>query len=67
LATLSNVRDFEQQAILGTLAKSHDIRAKQYPVHRFQRGDITHLYYTETSTLQLNETGDKIEDVKFAE
>jgi nitrogen fixation NifU-like protein len=62
--TLSNVRDLYQQVILEHYKKPRH-KGKTTPVHRYQRGHNPSCGDTIELTLQLNETGDKIEDVKF--
>lgn len=62
--TLSNVRDLYQQVILEHYKKPRH-KGKTTPVHRQQRGHNPSCGDTIELTLQLNETGDKIEDVKF--
>ncbi len=62
--TLSNVRDLYQQVILEHYKKPRH-KGKTTPVHRQQRGHNPSCGDTIELTLQLNETGDAIEDVKF--
>lgn len=62
--TLSNVRDLYQQVILEHYKKPRH-KGKTTPVHRHQRGHNPSCGDTIELTLQLNETGDAIEDVKF--
>lgn len=62
--TLSNVRDLYQQVILEHYKKPRH-KGKTTPVHRSQRGHNPSCGDTIELTLQLNETGDRIEDVKF--
>jgi len=62
--TLSNVRDLYQQVILEHYKKPRH-KGKTAPVHRYQKGHNPSCGDTIELTLQLNETGDRIEDVKF--
>jgi len=62
--TLSNVRDLYQQVILEHYKKPRH-KGKTAPVHRYQKGHNPSCGDTIELTLQLNETGDSIEDVKF--
>lgn len=62
--TLSNVRDLYQQVILEHYKKPRH-KGKTTPVHRFQRGHNPSCGDTIELTVQLNDTGDRIEDVKF--
>ncbi|MBV8885750.1 MAG: SUF system NifU family Fe-S cluster assembly protein [Chroococcidiopsidaceae cyanobacterium CP_BM_RX_35] len=62
--TLSNVRDLYQQVILEHYKKPKH-KGKTTPVHRYQKGHNPSCGDTIELTLQLNETGDTIEDVKF--
>jgi nitrogen fixation NifU-like protein len=61
---LSNVRDLYQQVILEHYKKPRH-KGKTTPVHRFQRGHNPSCGDTIELTVQLNDTGDRIEDVKF--
>jgi nitrogen fixation NifU-like protein len=61
---LSNVRDLYQQVILEHYKKPRH-KGKTAPVHRYQKGHNPSCGDTIELTLQLNETGDRIEDVKF--
>ena len=62
--TLSNVRDLYQQVILEHYKKPRH-KGKTTPVHRYQKGHNPSCGDTIELTLQLNEAGDAIEDVKF--
>lgn len=62
--TLSNVRDLYQQVILEHYKKPKH-KGKTAPVHRQQRGHNPSCGDTIELTVQLNDTGDRIEDVKF--
>ncbi len=62
--TLSNVRDLYQQVILEHYKKPRH-KGKTDPVHRHQRGHNPSCGDTIELTVQLNDTGDRIEDVKF--
>ncbi len=62
--TLSNVRDLYQQVILEHYKKPKH-KGKTDPVHRQQRGHNPSCGDTIELTVQLNDTGDRIEDVKF--
>lgn len=62
--TLSNVRDLYQQVILEHYKKPKH-KGKTDPVHRQQRGHNPSCGDTIELTVQLSETGDRIEDVKF--
>jgi nitrogen fixation NifU-like protein len=62
--TLGNLRDLYQQVILEHYKKPKH-KGKTNPVHRYQRGHNPSCGDTIELTLQLNETGDRIEDVKF--
>jgi nitrogen fixation NifU-like protein len=61
---LSNVRDLYQQVILEHYKKPRH-KGKTSPVHRQQRGHNPSCGDTIELTLQLNDAGDIIEDVKF--
>lgn len=61
---LSNVRDLYQQVILEHYKKPRH-KGKTNPVHRYQRGHNPSCGDTIELTVQLNETGNAIEDVKF--
>ena len=61
---LSNVRDLYQQVILEHYKKPRH-KGQTSPVHRQQRGHNPSCGDTIELTVQLNETGDRIEDVKF--
>ncbi len=61
---LSNVRDLYQQVILEHYKKPRH-KGKTSPIHRQQRGHNPSCGDTIELTVQLNETGDRIEDVKF--
>lgn len=62
--TLSNVRDLYQQVILEHYKKPRH-KGKTNPVHRHQRGHNPSCGDTIELTVQLNASGDVIEDVKF--
>ena len=62
--TLSNVRDLYQQVILEHYKKPRH-KGKTDPVHRHQRGHNPSCGDTIELTVQLNDAGDRIEDVKF--
>ncbi len=62
--TLGNLRDLYQQVILERYKKPKH-RGTTNPVHRQQRGHNPSCGDTIELTLQLNEAGDRIEDVKF--
>ena len=61
---LSNVRDLYQQVILEHYKKPRH-KGQTSPVHRQQRGHNPSCGDTIELTVQLNDTGDRIEDVKF--
>lgn len=61
---LSNVRDLYQQVILEHYKKPRH-KGKTNPVHRQQRGHNPSCGDTIELTVQLNDAGDTIEDVKF--
>ncbi|KJH71620.1 Fe-S cluster assembly sulfur transfer protein SufU [Aliterella atlantica] len=61
---LSNVRDLYQQVILEHYKKPRH-KGKTDPVHRQQKGHNPSCGDTIELTVQLNETGDTIQDVKF--
>ena len=61
---LSNVRDLYQQVILEHYKKPRH-KGQTSPIHRQQRGHNPSCGDTIELTVQLNETGDRIEDVKF--
>lgn len=61
---LSNVRDLYQQVILEHYKKPRH-KGKTDPVHRHQRGHNPSCGDTLELTVQLNDAGDTIEDVKF--
>lgn len=61
---LSNVRDLYQQVILEHYKKPRH-KGKTDPVHRQQRGHNPSCGDTIELTVQLNDAGDTIEDVKF--
>jgi nitrogen fixation protein NifU and related proteins len=63
--TLGNLRDLYQQVILERYKKPKH-RGITNPIHRQQRGHNPSCGDTIELTLQLNEAGDRIEDVKFA-
>lgn len=62
--SLGNLRDLYQQVILERYKKPR-YRGKTNPVHRSQRGHNPSCGDTIELTLQLNDAGDTIEDVKF--
>ncbi len=62
--TLANLRDLYQQVILERYKKPKH-RGVTTPVHRLQRGHNPSCGDTIELTVQLNEAGDRIEDVKF--
>ncbi|MCY7321729.1 MAG: SUF system NifU family Fe-S cluster assembly protein [Phormidesmis sp. CAN_BIN36] len=62
--TLANLRDLYQQVILERYKKPKH-RGVTSPVHRLQRGHNPSCGDTIELTVQLNEAGDQIEDVKF--
>jgi nitrogen fixation protein NifU and related proteins len=62
--TLGNLRDLYQQVILERYKKPKH-RGTTNPVHRQQRGHNPSCGDTIELTLQLNEAGDYIEDIKF--
>nr|WP_009634467.1 SUF system NifU family Fe-S cluster assembly protein [Synechocystis sp. PCC 7509] len=61
---LSNVRDLYQQVILEHYKKPRH-KGQTNPIHRQQRGHNPSCGDTIELTVQLNDTGDRIEDVKF--
>ena len=61
---LSNVRDLYQQVILEHYKKPRH-KGQTSPIHRQQRGHNPSCGDTIELTVQLNKTGDAIEDVKF--
>lgn len=61
---LSNVRDLYQQVILEHYKKPRH-KGQTNPIHRQQRGHNPSCGDTIELTVQLNDTGDAIEDVKF--
>jgi len=61
---LSNVRDLYQQVILEHYKKPRH-KGKTNPVHRHQRGHNPSCGDTIELTVQLNDAGNTIEDVKF--
>lgn len=61
---LSNVRDLYQQVILEHYKKPRH-KGKTDPVHRQQKGHNPSCGDTIELTVQLNDAGDTIEDVKF--
>jgi nitrogen fixation NifU-like protein len=62
--TLGNLRDLYQQVILEHYKKPRH-RGTANPVHRQQRGHNPSCGDTIELTIQLNETGEQIQDVKF--
>jgi nitrogen fixation protein NifU and related proteins len=62
--SLGNLRDLYQQVILERYKKPRH-RGTTSPVHRYQKGHNPSCGDTIELTLQLNESGDHIEDVKF--
>ncbi|MGB3613253.1 MAG: SUF system NifU family Fe-S cluster assembly protein [Elainellaceae cyanobacterium] len=61
---LDNLRDLYQQVILDRYKKPRH-RGKADPVHRYQKGHNPSCGDTIELTLQLSDTNDRIEDVKF--
>jgi len=61
---LDNLRDLYQQVILERYKKPRN-RGKADPIDRYQKGHNPSCGDTIELTLQLNESGDRIEDVKF--
>jgi nitrogen fixation NifU-like protein len=61
---LDNLRDLYQQVILERYKKPR-YRGKTDPVDRYQKGHNPSCGDTIELTLKLNQTGDRIEDVKF--
>ncbi len=64
MSSLGNLRDLYQQVILERYKKPRH-RGKTEPVHRHQKGHNPSCGDTIELTVQLNEAGDRIEDVKF--
>jgi nitrogen fixation NifU-like protein len=62
--TLGNLRDLYQQVILEHYKKPRH-KGKTNPVHRYQKGHNPSCGDTIELTLQLNDAGDGIKDVKF--
>lgn len=62
--SLENLRDLYQQVILERYKKPRH-RGKADPIDRYQKGHNPSCGDTIELTLTLNETGDRIEDVKF--
>jgi nitrogen fixation NifU-like protein len=62
--SLGNLRDLYQQVILERY-KTPRHKGRTNPVHRHQRGHNPSCGDTIELTVQLNEAGDRIEDVKF--
>jgi len=62
--TLGNLRDLYQQVILEHYKKPRH-KGKTNPVHRYQKGHNPSCGDTIELTLQLNDAGDTIVDVKF--
>lgn len=62
--SLGNLRDLYQQVILEHYKKPRN-RGRTNPVHRQQRGHNPSCGDTIELTVKLNETGERIEDVKF--
>ncbi|NJR51931.1 MAG: SUF system NifU family Fe-S cluster assembly protein [Leptolyngbyaceae cyanobacterium CSU_1_3] len=62
--TLGNLRDLYQQVILERYKKPKH-KGVTHPVHRQQRGHNPSCGDTIEITIQLSESGDRIEDVKF--
>jgi nitrogen fixation NifU-like protein len=62
--SLDNLRDLYQQVILERYKKPR-FKGKTDPVHRYQKGHNPSCGDTIELTLKLNESGDRIEDVKF--
>ncbi|EKQ67857.1 Modular FeS cluster scaffolding protein NifU [Leptolyngbyaceae cyanobacterium JSC-12] len=63
-SSLGNLRDLYQQVILERYKKPRH-RGKTEPVSRYQKGHNPSCGDTIELTVRLNETGDRIEDVKF--
>lgn len=61
---LGNLRDLYQQVILERYKKPRH-KGTTDPVHRYQKGHNPSCGDTIELTLQLNDVGDRIEDVKF--
>ncbi|QIZ71694.1 Fe-S cluster assembly sulfur transfer protein SufU [Oxynema aestuarii] len=62
--TLGNLRDLYQQVILDRYKNPRN-RGQTDPIHRQQRGHNPSCGDTIELTVQLDETGDRIADVKF--
>lgn len=62
--TLGNLRDLYQQVILEHYKKPRH-KGKTNPIDRYQKGHNPSCGDTIELTLQLDATGDRIEDVKF--
>lgn len=62
--TLGNLRDLYQQVILEHYKKPRH-KGKTNPVHRYQKGHNPSCGDTIELTLRLNETDNRIEEVKF--
>ena len=62
--SLENLRDLYQQVILERYKKPRN-RGRTTPVHRFQKGHNPSCGDTIELTLKLNDSGDRIEEVKF--
>lgn len=62
--SLDNLRDLYQQVILERYKKPRN-RGKTAPIDRYQKGHNPSCGDTIELTVQLNESGDRIEDVKF--
>ncbi|MDX2099072.1 MAG: SUF system NifU family Fe-S cluster assembly protein [Leptolyngbyaceae cyanobacterium bins.59] len=62
--TLGNLRDLYQQVILERYKKPR-FKGKTDPVHRYQKGHNPSCGDTIELTLQLNDAGDRIEEVRF--
>jgi nitrogen fixation protein NifU and related proteins len=62
--SLDNLRDLYQQVILERYKKPRH-RGKTDPIDRYQKGHNPSCGDTIELTLHLDETGDRIEDVKF--
>ncbi|SRR5579883_2949818 len=64
MTSLGNLRDLYQQVILERYKKPRH-RGKTSPVDRYQKGHNPSCGDTIELTVQLNDAGDRIEDVRF--
>ncbi|NJP11397.1 MAG: SUF system NifU family Fe-S cluster assembly protein [Leptolyngbyaceae cyanobacterium RU_5_1] len=64
MTSLGNLRDLYQQVILERYKKPR-YRGQAEPVHRYQKGHNPSCGDTIELTLNLNEVGDRIEEVRF--